>query len=85
MENKMVAKGQTIHCNRCDKGFEAQKDLERAGFFGGKAARLEQFCECPHCGQNDSHWFYAVDAGMPEFEGGFDARKKAERKWLMEN
>jgi hypothetical protein len=79
-----VAQGTTIHCNRCDKEFEAGREMIRGSFCGTKAARLEQFCKCPHCGQNDSHWIYAADA-MPAFEGGFDARKRAERQWLREN
>jgi len=79
-----VRAGDTVHCNRCVKAFEAPKQMDRGEFCGSKAARLEQFCVCPHCGQNDSHWIHADDV-MPTFEGGFDARKRAERKWLMEN
>ena len=87
-ETKMtqaVTRNQTIHCNRCNATFEAPKDMERDGFYGTKAARIRQFCLCPHCGQSDSHWVYAADIPMPTFEGGFDARKKAERQWLREN
>jgi hypothetical protein len=34
---------------------------------------------------NDSHWIYASSDMMPDFEGGFDARKRAERNWLQQN
>ena len=79
-----VAIGTPIHCNRCDRAFSALQDMTRGPFCGTKAARLEQFAKCPHCGQNDSHWIYASDL-MPTFEGGFDARKRAEHKWRREN
>jgi len=79
-----VQTGDTIHCNRCDKPFESTSDMTRGPFCGSKAARLEQFAHCPHCGQSDSHWVFASDI-MPTFDGGFDARKRAERKWLREN
>lgn len=79
-----VTEGTTIHCNRCDKAFEAPKELDRQQFAGQKAARIETPCTCPHCQQTDWHWLFAGDV-MPAFEGGFDARKRAERQWLMEN
>lgn len=79
-----VQTGDTVHCNRCDKAFQASAEMTRGPFCGSKAARLEQFAKCPHCGQNDSHWVFASDV-MPTFEGGFDARKRAERKWLREH
>lgn len=79
-----VAIGTPIHCNRCDKSFSAESEMTRGPFCGTKAARLEQFSRCPHCGQNDSHWVFSADI-MPTFEGGFDARKRAERKWQREN
>jgi len=84
MTSTKIAQGTTIHCNRCDGIFDAPAGLTRQGFCGTKAARIEIFAKCPLCGQNDSHWVYAADV-MPEFEGGFDARRKAERKWLREN
>ena len=79
-----VQAGDTIHCNRCDKAFGASAEMTRGSFAGSKAARLEQFTSCPHCGQNDSHWVFAQDV-LPTFEGGFDARKRAERQWLRAN
>lgn len=79
-----IEQGQPIECNRCAKTFAAPKTLRRAQFGGSRAARIETFCACPHCGQTDSHWFNASHV-MPTFEGGFDARKRAERKWLSEN
>jgi len=79
-----VATGTTAHCNRCDKPFQLKGDMTCGPFCGTKAARLEQFAKCPHCGQNDSHWIYGADVA-PAFEGNFDARKRAMRHWLAEN
>ena len=80
----IVPQGTTIHCNRCDERFSSPKEMMRGPFCGTNAARLEQFCECPNCDQHDSHWIYAPEI-MPDFPGGYDARKKAARKWLEEN
>ena len=80
-----VEQGQPINCNRCEAKFTAPKNMTRAGFCGTKAARIQDFCQCPDCGQTDNHWVYAIDVEMPTFEGGFDARKRAEYQWLMEN
>lgn len=79
-----VTANQTIHCNRCDQPFEAPREMKRDGFCGQKAARIQEFCTCPHCQQTDGHWLYASDV-MPVFEGGFDARKQQERQWLAAN
>jgi hypothetical protein len=79
-----VLKGDTIHCNRCDKAFAAPKEMPRFFFCGTKAARIDAFSKCPHCGQNDSHWVYARDV-LPAFQGGFDKRKQAQRRWLQAN
>lgn len=83
MSHLILAKT-TIHCNRCDQAFEAPKDLPREGFAGQKAARIETFCTCPHCGQTDCHWLYANDV-MPKFDGNFEARKRATMTWLLAN
>lgn len=79
-----IPRNTPIHCNRCDKAFLSPKAMTRGQFCGTKVARLKQFCKCPHCGQSDSHWVYARDL-MPMFKGGFDARKRAQRKWMKEN
>ena len=80
-----VEQGQRIHCNRCDQGFEAPKELERFGFCGDRAARITTFCECPRCHQFDSHWLFVSDIDVPEFEGNFDQRDRAYRAWLREH
>lgn len=52
--------GTTVHCNRCDKPFPLTRE-RRGGDLGDGTARLEQFENCPHCGQTDSHWVYQRD------------------------
>ena len=84
MNDKQVSPQETIHCNRCNKAFYAPKEMTRDGFCGQKAARVHDFCTCPHCEQTDGHWVFASDL-MPEFEGGFEKRRKAERQWLRNN
>ena len=84
MANTKVEAGTTAHCNRCDKAFTLKSDTERGPFCGSKAARIDQFIKCPHCGQTDTHWIFASDIA-PEFDGGFDTRKRALRAWLTQN
>lgn len=86
MKNLITA-GATLHCNRagCQAAFPAPVEMERQPFAGASAARVNAFCQCPHCGAVDAHWVYASDGLMPAFTGGFDARKSAERRWLREN
>ena len=79
-----ITRGAPIYCNRCDEVFEMPVDGERQAFSGEKAARLETFVECPHCGQKDSHWIFANDV-MPVFNGNFDSRKRQARRWMSEN
>ena len=52
--------GIPARCNRCDKVFPLPKDRNGGGF-NGNAARLQQMCLCPRCGQTDTHWIYASD------------------------
>lgn len=75
---------QAIHCNRCGLSFSAPKSLNCQPFCGERAARIDEFCTCPHCQQTDCHWLHAADV-MPRFEGNFDGRKRAEREWLQAN
>ena len=79
-----ITRGTPVHCNRCNKVFEMPIDGERQIFAGQRATRIETFVECPHCGQKDAHWLFAADV-MPEFDGNFDARKRAARRWMLEN
>ncbi len=82
--SNLVQIDETIHCNRCDKAFNAPKKMNRDGFCGQKAARISEFCTCPLCQQTDCHWVYASDT-MPKFEGNFEIRKRLSLKWLLEN
>lgn len=84
MVEKIVNENDIIHCNRCDEPFEASKQMTRDGFCGQKSTRIKDFCTCLHCGQTDCHWVFASDI-MPIFEGGFEKRRRAERKWLRVN
>jgi len=79
-----VQKGSPIHCNRCDQKFDAPKDMQRNEFWGQNAARIDDFCTCPHCEQTDSHYVYATDI-MPEFEGSPAKVRKMQRDWAEEN
>ena len=82
---KMKTTNQTpIRCNRCEAKFQVEKEMERDPFCGQKAARVQEFSNCPECGQGDHHWVYASDV-MPKFEGGFDKRKRTEKTWLNSN
>ncbi len=76
--------GDKVHCNRCDKPFEAVKKMFRDMFCGQKAARIQEFSSYPMCQQADSHWIYAIDI-MSKFEGGFKKCRRAQRRWLQEN
>ena len=53
MNTQTVEVQATIHCNRCDKAFEAPKELTRDGFCGTKAARINEPCTCPHCCEHE--------------------------------
>jgi len=54
--------GTPARCNRCSEKFDLQKDIDGYEFYGReKAARLQEFHKCPHCGQNDCHWIYKAD------------------------
>ena len=80
----LVQINDTIHCNRCDKPFHAPKVMNRDGFCGTQAARIGEFCTCPHCQQTDCHWVYSIDV-LPKFEGKFDGRKQQILQWLLDN
>lgn len=81
---KTVEKNSPIHCNRCDKKFSAQSDMQRNEFWGQSAARVTDFCTCPHCNQTDNHYVYAIDI-MPEFAGSPEKIRKMQRNWMDEN
>lgn len=81
---QQVTTQETIHCNRCNQAFAAPKEMTRDGFHGQQAARIHDFCTCPHCEQTDAHWVFASDM-MPEFEGNFEGRKRAKQEWLRAN
>jgi len=74
----------TIHCNRCNEAFEAPKEMDRDGFHGQQAARIHDFCTCPHCQQTDAHWVFASDL-IPTFEGNFESQKRQKKNWLNNN
>lgn len=69
----------TVRCNRCQEKFESPVEIN-IKFEGYAAARItSDFMTCPHCGQTDNHWLYAVDympAGM---------NRKQQRDWLEAN
>lgn len=79
-----VPQATQIHCNRCNESFAAPRPLSRDPFCGQKAARIHDFCTCPHCQQTDAHWLFAGDV-MPQFEGGADHRARSARQWLRQN
>ena len=82
--NKTTNENTPIRCNRCDAKFYIEKEMERDPFCGQKAARVQEFSQCPKCGQSDHHWVYANDI-MPIFSGGYDKCRTQERRWMMEN
>lgn len=84
MKSGKIAIGDIVHCNRCDKPFEAIKEMFRDMFCGQEAARIHEFSTCPMCQQTDNHWVYATDI-TPKFEGGFEKRRRVRRHWLQEN
>lgn len=54
--------GTTVHCNRCDKGFQLTREREGMPLLPEQAAtRLTQFETCPACNAMDTHWVYARD------------------------
>jgi hypothetical protein len=86
MDTYPVAPGTALHCNRneCGTTFAAPAGIERFGFSGSHGTRITTMIRCPNCGTVDGHWVYAADV-TPVFTGNFDARKAAERRWLMTN
>jgi len=57
----IVSEGSPVRCNRCNQKFDAPKEMNRNPLWGQTAARVLDFCECPHCGQTDNHWVFAAD------------------------
>ncbi len=51
----------TVHCNRCDKAFQLQRERAGSPIEGQSIARLQEFETCPHCGMMDCHFVYAHD------------------------
>lgn len=80
----IVTRGTPIHCNRCDQIFTSDQEINREPFYGQKATRIQEFVECPHCGQKDSHWIYSRDIA-PEFIGNFHQQTRQIRKWQRNN